>query len=386
MKFEVQRDDMRTLLRNVTRAINTKSEREILSNAIVSIDEDKKLRLGCTDTETTITAQIQLVNVEEIGDVTIPGLRLFEIFGSIASGSDTAVEAGENSVVISSPGKRFQLSTLPPEQLKNTLLSTRPRGDSITRVKMPLKRFRSMLTRTAFAMGRDQTRAYLNGVLFELSTEHMRMVATNGVAMAVHTYKDSELEGDEVKIIVPNRAIDELMHLMSEAQVQFDNDENTEEDVELVITDRRMLSVIREPFQLDTNLIDSSFPQYESVIPEDTEQGFTCGTNDLLDAIRSAVICATQNNHAIKVELQKDLLNLNSSNERGDSAGIQLPVETESEVMFTVDGARFDTLLRHVVAETVKVHVPEEKTAANNLKIQGIGEEDACFVIARMRN
>ena len=51
MKFEVSRDDMRTLLRNVTRAINRKTEREILSNAFVSIDDEKVIQLGCTDTE-----------------------------------------------------------------------------------------------------------------------------------------------------------------------------------------------------------------------------------------------------------------------------------------------------------------------------------------------
>ena len=71
MKFEVHRDDMRNLLGHVTRVIERNQTREILSNAVVSIDSENKLRLGCTDLETTITAQLQLFNVEELGEATL---------------------------------------------------------------------------------------------------------------------------------------------------------------------------------------------------------------------------------------------------------------------------------------------------------------------------
>ena len=390
MKFEVSRDDMRTLLRNVTRAINRKTEREILSNAFVSIDDEKVIQLGCTDTETTITAHMKLVNVEEGGEITVPGLKLFEIFGSIAAGSDVKVETSENTVIISTTGKEFKLATLPPEQMKNTFLGLGRRDgetdeSSSVSISLPSSTLSNMLRRTAFAMGRDQARAYLNGMLFELNDSHFRLVATEGVTMSLHTKDLEGYEGVESRIVVPNRAVDELVHLLSEDDLLSEGSENQDETVELVMNEKS-LTMTKGPFQLRTNLINSSYPQYESVIPKDSTLGFTCQTNEIADAIKSANICATPKSHAIKLESNEGVLRLNSSNERGDSAGMQLPVEHSGEgVIFTVDGLRFDLLLRHVDTDQVKIHVPHESDDATNLKLEPIGDASSCFVLAQMR-
>ena len=390
MKFEVHRDNMRTLLGHVTRVIEKKQTREILSNAVVSIGEDNNLRLGCTDLETTITAKAQLFNVEEIGEVTIPGIKLFEIFGRIAEGSDVKLSSEDNSVTISSPGKRFNLATLPPEQLRYTVLNpnidaSKDGETEASRIHIPLDLFRSLLRKSSFAMAAKAMRAYLNGTMFEINDRHFRVVATNGVVMAICTDTDSKQDdGYERQIIVPRKAVHELEYLLSDDRiVESSEDSESEELIELIMTEKT-LTVNRGPFQLITNLINSRYPQYEMVVPDDTADNFKCRTNDLLDAVKSAIICSTQSNHAIKFSTEDGVLNLDTSNERGDSAGIRVPIHaaTAQELVFTVDGQNFDTMLEHIDAEKVTIHLPD---SSSNLKILGEGEERYCYVVSRMR-
>ena len=389
MKFEVHCDDMRNLLGHVTRVIERNQTREILSNAVVSIDSENKLRLGCTDLETTITAQLQLFNVEELGEVTIPGLRLFEIFGRIASGSDVGIETQENTVSISSPGKKFNLATLPPEQLRNTVLNPNldtndAEGSESSEISLPLKSITHLLSKTSFAMAGKALRSYLNGTMFEVNERHLRTVATNGVVMGICTDVNGKQDGEERQIIVPRKAIYELEFLLSDSSIPASDEEGEKKDeqVELVVT-AKTLTVNRGPLQLVTNLINSRYPQYEMVIPKDSEDAITCRTNDLLDAVRSAVICSTENNHAIKFTANDGILRIESSNERGDSAGIELPISAgENELIFTVDGQHFDSMLQHVDGEQVSIHVPDD---SSNLKIVGEGADDYCYIVSRMR-
>ena len=388
MKFEVHRDDMRNLLGHVTRVIERNQTREILSNAVVSIDSENKLRLGCTDLETTITAQLQLFNVEELGEVTIPGLRLFEIFGRIAAGSDVELETHENTVSISSPGKKFNLATLPPEQLRNTVLNPNldtsdADGSESSEISLSLKSLTHLLSKTSFAMAAKALRSYLNGTMFEVNERHLRTVATNGVVMGICTDVNGKQEGEERQIIVPRKAIHELEFLLSDSSIpSSDEEDKKDEQVELVVT-AKTLTVNRGPLQLVTNLINSRYPQYEMVIPKDSEDAITCRTNDLLDAVRSAVICSTENNHAIKFTANDGVLRIESSNERGDSAGIELPISSsENELIFTVDGQHFDGMLQHVDAEQVSIHVPDD---SSNLKIVGEGADNYCYIVSRMR-
>lgn len=389
MKFEVHCDDMRNLLGHVTRVIERNQTREILSNAVVSIDSENKLRLGCTDLETTITAQLQLFNVEELGEVTIPGLRLFEIFGRIASGSDVGIETQENTVSISSPGKKFNLATLPPEQLRNTVLNPNldtndAEGSESSEISLPLKSITHLLNKTSFAMAGKALRSYLNGTMFEVNDRHLRTVATNGVVMGICTDVNGKQEGEERQIIVPRKAIHELEFLLSDSSIPAPDEEGEKKDeqVDLVVT-AKTLTVNRGPLQLVTNLINSRYPQYEMVIPKDSEDAITCRTNDLLDAVRSAVICSTENNHAIKFTANDGILRIESSNERGDSAGIELPISSgANELIFTVDGQHFDSMLQHVDGEQVSIHVPDD---SSNLKIVGEGADDYCYIVSRMR-
>lgn len=388
MKFEVHRDDMRNLLGHVTRVIERNQTREILSNAVVRIDSENRLRLGCTDLETTITAQLQLFNVEEAGEVTIPGLRLFEIFGHIAAGSDAELETQENTVSISSPGKKFTLATLPPEQLRNTVLNpdldTSNADDAeSSHISLPLKSVTHLLHKTSFAMATKALRSYLNGTMFEVNDRHLRTVATNGVVMGICTDVDGKQEGEERQIIVPRKAIQELEFLLGDTSIPSNDEDDQEgEQVELVVT-AKTLTVNRGPLQLVTNLVNSRYPQYEMVIPKDSADAIMCRTNDLLDAVKSAVICSTANNHAIKFTANEGVLRIESSNERGDSAGIELPVQSgENELIFTVDGQHFDGMLQHVDTEQVSIHVPDD---SSNLKVVGEGSDNYCYVVSRMR-
>ncbi len=73
-----------------------------------------------------------------------------------------------------------------------------------------------MIIHTAFAVSTEESRPILNGVLWELKPDSMRMVATNGHRLAKMEMVINSTGAPAADMIVPPKALDQIRRLFPE--------------------------------------------------------------------------------------------------------------------------------------------------------------------------
>jgi DNA polymerase-3 subunit beta len=81
---------------------------------------------------------------------------------------------------------------------------------------LPQTKLGELLDSTSFAMAQQDVRYYLNGMLFEVSPDYLRVVATDGHRLAMETYEVSNDSTAVQQLILPRKGVMELSRLLAD--------------------------------------------------------------------------------------------------------------------------------------------------------------------------
>lgn len=387
MKFTVQSDEMQSVLDQLKGVIPQRTATHSQPNARVTVDDNDGLELSCSDTSMLLQGRLELEDVTEGGEVSIPGSNLVQIFAKIPPATTVELEQVTESTVQIKNGRDVWDLAVMPKSAHNVHAYQGPRAmdgkdHSPTVLELPTSILLDLLQRSSFAMSTlNESRHYLNGTLFEVGPEHFRVVATNSIYMAVCTDENYKSETTErIRVVLPQKAIFELQHLCRSATK---DDEDEEPAIKLTFEARR-LTAERGPFTLTTNYLETTYPQYEQIIPEETDRKFMANTRELEGAVDKAVICAAEVSNAVKIDIEDNVLSLNASNEKGDQAEIEIPVESDmDEFTMLVEGTRFKQILHAIDDENVCLNLPSD---TSHFLMEGERRDMKYrYVMARMR-
>jgi DNA polymerase-3 subunit beta len=165
-----------------------------------------------------------------------------------------------------------------------------------------------MLHLTAFAASTDETRYVLNGVLFDIQKNNMKLVATDGRRLACIEHQLIEPINENIHAIVPIRAVQELMKNLNEndeVKIAFDNSQ-------LLVTFKNMVIMCR--------LVEGIYPDYAKVIPAVSANKVKIKRDLFYSAVVRASLLATLDYVSIKLDIKKDKITfLKSTPEIGES-------------------------------------------------------------------
>src|SRR5438552_15568297 len=206
MRFTISREKLQEGLAAVTASIPAKTTLPVLANILVETT-DKGIKLSGTDLDIAVSTEV-MADVDAAGAVTVPAKKLSEIARELPPAPVKIAAVGEQRVTLECGRSRFKLLGLPRDEFP-TFPSVRF-SDSW--------RFRSgelqkLISHTSFAVSTEESRPILNGVLWELRPERMRMVATNGhrlAKMEIPLAGNGAPAGD---LIVPPKALDQIRRL-----------------------------------------------------------------------------------------------------------------------------------------------------------------------------
>jgi DNA polymerase-3 subunit beta len=294
MKFNLPKETLLRKTQVVQSAISTKSSLPILSNILIEALESSivftatDLDIGIVSTE-QIKPQVQ-------GFVTIPAKKFFDIIKELPE-ADIAFSVKKNNLVhIEGPQCVFKIMGLPKDEFPQ--LPEFKDKDSIT---MEQKKLKSMLSMTNFAMSKDETRYVLNGILFTIKPNCLRLVATDGRRLAMAETKAQFPKAQERKIIVPAKTVNELNKILA--------DEGT---VKILFGENQVLFDVG-PTKVVSRLIEGEFPNYEQVIPKEAKEKVRVLRDKLLAATKRVALFTNSDSMAVRVELSKDKMVLSKS-------------------------------------------------------------------------
>ena len=308
MRIKISKDDLLKIIQVVQTITTTKTTLPILSNILLEA-KDNKLTLTATDLDVCISTNTQ-VEVMESGAITLPAKRLCDIVKELPN-VDIEISAKKNNIAtIECPKTFFKIMGLPKEDFPKT-----PEFKVKDRITLNQQTLKSMINATSFAVSHDEARYVLNGVLFIVRDNCVRLVATDGRRLAL-IEKESKLpKAVSKKAIIPTKAILELAKLLKD-----------QDDVGITIDENQALFEMGETF-LISRLIEGEFPNYEQVVPKEPKEKIKVDREKFISALRRANIFTSQDSQAVKIEVSKSKLIISKSTPELGEAREELEVE-----------------------------------------------------------
>lgn len=292
MKFIVSRDVLFKNLSAVNGVMSTSNTIPILDNFLFSIEGDK-LKLTASDLDSTMTAIVELTNVEGEGAVAVPSKTLLETLKLIPETPIVfEIDMDNLHMKFTAANGEYDSPCYNADEYPSLKKMDNPQSFQIN--SQVLHR---AISKTIFAAGNDELRPNMMGVLCELSNEHITFVATDAHKLA--KYRNTSIKVDDfASFILPKKPITHLKAILpSFDEVVYVEYSTTSNHVAFSFANMMLFSSLKE----------GRFPAYEAVIPKENPNVFLVSRKDFLNSIRRVGIYSNQSTYQVRVTLSDEL-------------------------------------------------------------------------------
>ena len=307
MRFTISREKLQDGLMAVAASIPAKTTLPVLANILIETTE-RGIRLSGTDLDIAVSTEV-LADVEAPGALTIPAKKLTEIARELPPSPVKIGAVGEQRVTLECGRSRFKLLGLPKDEFP--AFPTVQFQDSWHVRSGDLQK---LISHTAFAVSAEESRPILNGVLWELRPDYMRMVATNGHRLAKMELPTNAAGSSPSELIVPPKALEQIRRLFP-----------ADEDLEIARGENHL--GFRSPLTaVYTRLIEGPYPNYDQVIPRDNDRVAIADKASLVSALKRMSVIASDQTHRIRLAFNAGMLKLSVQTPDLGDAQDELPV------------------------------------------------------------
>lgn len=314
MKFSVEREAMLLPLQAVIGVVERRQTMPILSNVLVTVNSTG-LTITATDLEVELSATGK-VEVQAPGEITIPGRKLIDIIKALPEKANITLTLENERLLIRSGKSRFTLATLPASDFPVIENIEIKQKISLSQADM-----KTLLDKTHFSMAQQDVRYYLNGLLFELSGQQLRLVATDGHRLALAETKLADTVNTSSQVILPRKGVLELQRVLG-----------NQGNVEIIISTNHMRITV-DGVRFTSKLIDGRFPDYNRVIPQNPNRIVSAERSALRAALQRAAILSNEKYRGIRLTLKSNLLVMQAHNPEQEEAEEELEVSHSGEDM-----------------------------------------------------
>ena len=346
MRFTISREKLQEGLTAVTATIPAKTTLPVLANILVETTE-RGIRLSGTDLDIAVSTEVA-ADVEATGAITIPAKKLSEIARELPPSPVKIAAAGEQRITLDCGRSHFKILGLPKDEFPSF---PAVRFSESWRIRSG--DLQKLISHTSFAVSTEESRPILNGVLWELRPEMMRMVATNGHRLAKMELPIKTASAPSSDLIVPPKALEQVRRLFPE-------------DEELEIARGENHLGFRSPFtSVFTRLIEGPYPPYDQVIPRDNNRIAIADRAALMSALRRMSVIASDQTHRIRLSFNSALVRFSVQTPDLGEATDELPIRFTGDPLDIGFNANYLLeILRYIPTEEVKLTFKAPERAA----------------------
>jgi DNA polymerase-3 subunit beta len=355
MKFTITREQLQEGLTAVAAAVPTKTTLPVLANILLEATKDG-LRLSGTDLDIAVGTTVPAA-VDQEGAITLPARKLVELVRELPSAGIRMTTQGEQRVTIECGRSKFKLLGLPREEFPSFPQVTFD-GSS----KTTARELQKLIAHVAFAASTEESRPVLNGVLWQLLPDRMRMVATNGHRLAKMEIPMQSAAAQQAELIVPPKALEQFRKLFG-----------PDDEIEIGRSDNH-LGFRSATTQVFTRLIEGPYPNYEQVIPRENDKVATVEKASLMSALRRMSIVASDQTHRIRMAFGDGSCRLSVTTPDLGEAQEEITVSYEGEALDIGFNANYLLeVLKYMPTDEVRLTFKAPERAAT---VEPVGWDD----------
>ncbi len=364
MKILIKREALKKAVSSVIGVVDKKQTMPILGHILLE-NKDSLLKLTATNLEVQISSIAKVNEMDSFESTAVSGRKFYEIIRSLDS-KLVEITFAKGKLVIKTNNSSYKISTLPGNDFP--LFD----GSNPTEtLKINQEKLLTLFNKTHFSMAQQDVRFYLNGLLLETEPNKIKAIATDGHRLAASETSIEKKQISKTASIVPRKAIQELIRLL-------DNKEDVIAEI-----DSNSISFTFNDLSFITKLIDGKFPDYNRVIPTNTEINIQLNSQALKPSLQRVSILANEKFKGIRLETTGKSLELSSENPEQEEANETIPLQ--EKVKKIVVGFNVSYLIDAVSScegSTVCLSLNDENSSA---LITSPEDNDTKYVVMPMR-
>ena len=320
MKIKITQNNLNRALALLSRVASKRTPLPILSNILLNAS-DKTLELSATNLEVALTHTAS-GKIDEEGSVTVPARLLHDFIAQLPKDLTVELVFEKSKLFISAGSYSSHIQGTSSEDFP--ALPTITSGTELTLKSEDLK---VALDRTMLAASTDETRPVLGGVYFHTENGELSIAATDGYRLAES--KISKIDTD-INAIIPSTTLQDVLKIIQ--------DSNSKEVT--LLFDESQFGITADESQLVSRLVDGQYPEYQQLIPENSDVSFEVPRSELLTAAKLAGLFARESGGSITLkasEVDKSVTISSVASQVGDnSSEISGKVSGSGEVVLNV--------------------------------------------------
>lgn len=349
MSYTIHKKELFDIIQKAYPIVPLKNSLQMLLNFKLKFSPHQ-LEVVATDLDHSIKLKCPIEGSDEF-EVAVHARKLFEIIKELHDDIVT-IDCDENVVLLESGGSfTCRIAGADPLEFPEF-----PEYENNQSIEIPIKYLKDMIVKSNFAVSKEDARACLRGILWEIENDKTGMIATDGHRLGSSFYTGMFNVEEKLSLILSPKSLLHLVRIL---------ESDTEEAVVRVIIGEKYIFFENDTITLCSKLIDGPYPDYEKVIPDNNPKKAFVETKPLLDAIRRVAVLSNQKTHLIKCIFKKDLLDITVVNrDIGGEARQIIPIAYEEEEhVVGFNAAYFYEILSIIKTNTIRMEMNTQISA-----------------------
>ena len=364
MKLTFEKDDLLSSLQMLERVATRQDTAPILSNVLIQA-ESGTIECVATDTEIGIRMKVD-GTIKEEGTILVSAEKLMDIVKAWPAEQRIDLATTDDRVEITCGDSVRRIVGFPDKEF--------PQLPSVDAAAFAIDGgvLRSVLHKTTFAAPTEKIRqTCLNGVYFNLLEDRTEVVASDMVQLALTRCEPLKLSEDRDGFIVPLKAIKEIERAFANApEIRISRLEN-----QILFAD--------EYTTLTTRLVDTAYPEYDSIIPKSFVGHAVVSKASITDITREIFSRANPKNALVCLEINPQQIRISAKTSERDEIHEVLAAESGTgSIRIGVNAQLLIETLSHIETESVSLAFT---SAIEPLVVKPIGEEEHICVLCAMK-
>lgn len=294
MPISIQKKDLYDLLQKTFPIIPAKSSLQILTNFKFTFTG---LNLEVTATDLDHSMRV-VANATGSGpfDVTVNARKAFEIVRELPEGN-VNLSLDENVLIIQSEsGFSCKIAGSDSRDFPGF-----PEIDSTNEFQISSFALKDLIQKSSFAVAKDESRACLCGIFWEIHPDKTGMVATDGHRLGSSFINTSFSVNSKISGIISPKSMLNLVKIL--------DTKNNDEIIKVNIGDK-YISFSTPNLVICSKLIEGPYPDYTKVIPRNNPKKAIIEKSVLQNAVRRVSVLSNQKTHLVKFAFSKGNLEI----------------------------------------------------------------------------
>lgn len=369
MKFSCESGTLQKGISIVEKAISSRTSLPVLENIFFELNGGQ-LKLRGNDLEIGIENVLPIEGTGSDGSILVRAKTISSIMSKLQNQKLNIEVNDKQQMVIKAENVDFDILCTNSDEYP-----VFPDVEKGAQVSLSVETLKQLVKYTIFSVSFDETKQFLNGVLIKKDKDGLFFVSTDGYRLSLKT---TELKDDipDFSLIVPYKAMNELFKIIQQLK--------DEEQVKLNISENQVAFTVGESL-LVSRVIKGQFPDYNQVLPAQTDHSYVVSRRLFLDAAERAAIIASASNNVVRLAFDDKGITIRSSapslgDFKEDLSAKRESGEGEVKVAFNVK----------LIVDAVKIIESDDVVISFNgglapCKIQPVNDESYTYIIMPIR-